>query len=255
MILVGSIPVSASVGIRTVSISTRARCRTGRQPHAQVQTTGMPACLRRNDRSVANSRGRKLYRVSFSAQERRDLKAIGHRGRLAQVLMLRSARLVDADIALGTATVERLRRVLEGPEAALSRKEQVNRRPKRGRWRRSWSRPRPRAVDAARRPSGGDRRAHFGRDGQEDAQKKEIKPWLNWCIPPHRSAQFVAADVLDIYQRDFAGDEVLVCETSRQQTKETPRPPVSRRWSTMNMSTTVRPTSSWPLRPTRTGAR
>ncbi len=57
--------------------------------------------------------------------------------------------------------------------------------------------------------------------------KKEIKPWLKhyWCIPPHRSAQFVAAmeDVLDIYQRDFVGDEVLVCmdETSRQQTKET----------------------------------
>ncbi len=91
MVLVGSIPVSASVGIRTVSISTRARCRTGRQPHAQVRTTGMSAGLRRNDRSVANSQGRKLYRVTLSAQERRDLKAIGHRGRLAQVPMLRGA--------------------------------------------------------------------------------------------------------------------------------------------------------------------
>ncbi len=57
--------------------------------------------------------------------------------------------------------------------------------------------------------------------------KKELKPWLKqyWCIPPHRSAQFVAADVLDICQRDFAGGEVLVYETSRQQTKETPGQP------------------------------
>ncbi len=46
--------------------------------------------------------------------------------------------------------------------------------------------------------------------------KKEIKPWLNWCIPPHRSAQFVAADVLDIYQRDFARDEVLRPAGSRR---------------------------------------
>ncbi len=53
--------------------------------------------------------------------------------------------------------------------------------------------------------------------------KKEIKPWLKqyWCIPPHRSAQFVVADVLDIYQRDFARDEVL--ETSRQQETRIPR--------------------------------
>ncbi len=105
----------------------------------------MLAGLRRNDRSVANSQGRKLYRVTLSAQERQDLKAIvdgtgaAWRRRRAQILMLRGARLVDADIALGigTATVERLRCVLEELDAALSRKEQVNRRPKRGRWRRS----------------------------------------------------------------------------------------------------------------------
>ncbi len=234
---------------------------------------------------MANSRGRKLYRVTLSAQERQDLKAIvdgtgaAWRRRRAQVLMLRGATaLVDADIAqglgIGTATVERLRKccVLEGLEAALSRKEQVNRRPKRldgameAKLIALFVSARglcPLDAEAACRPSGGDgdRREHFGRDGQEDAKKKEIKPWLKqyWCIPPHRSAQFVAADVLDIYQRDFAKDEVLVCmdETSRQQTKETriPRLPVSRRWSTMNMSATVRPTSSWPLRPTRTGAR
>ena len=97
---------------------------------------------------MANSQGRKLYRVTLSAQERRELKAIvdgtgaAWRRRRAQVLMLADegrdgARLVDADIAqglgIGTATVERLRKrcVLEGLDAALSRKEQVNRRPKR----------------------------------------------------------------------------------------------------------------------------
>ncbi len=54
--------------------------------------------------------------------------------------------------------------------------------------------------------------------------KKEIKPWLKqyWCIPPHRSAQFVAADVLDIYQRDFAKDEVLRPAGSRRRKPASP---------------------------------
>ncbi len=68
---------------------------------------------------MANSRGRKLYRVTLSAQERRDLKAIGHRGCLAPGTNPDAeGALVDADIALGigTATFERLRKrcVLEG---------------------------------------------------------------------------------------------------------------------------------------------
>ncbi len=123
----------------------------------------------------------------------------------------------------------RKRCVLEGLDAALSRKEQVNRRPKRldgameaklvallvparGLW--MLELLAGRLVEIVERIS---------EETVRKTLKKEIKRWLKqyWCIPPHRSAQFVAADVLDICQRDFAGDEVLVCETSRQQTKET----------------------------------
>ena len=52
----------------------------------------------------------------------------------------------------------------------------------------------------------------------------------SWCIPPSQSADFVCAmeDVLEVYQRPYEGNEVLVCmdETSKQQFKETraPRP-------------------------------
>ena len=45
-----------------------------------------------------------------------------------------------------------------------------------------------------------------------------------WCIPPKANADFVCAmeDVLEVYQRDYGEDEVLVCmdETSRQQVRE-----------------------------------
>ncbi len=49
-----------------------------------------------------------------------------------------------------------------------------------------------------------------------------------WCIPPQGSAEFVCAmeDVLEVYQRQYADNEVLVCldETSKQQVKETRQP-------------------------------
>ena len=42
----------------------------------------------------------------------------------------------------------------------------------------------------------------------------------SWCIPPDQSADFVCAmeDVLEVYQRSYDGNEVLVCmdETSKQ---------------------------------------
>ena len=59
-------------------------------------------------------------------------------------------------------------------------------------------------------------------------KKNELKPWLkqSWCIPPGQSAEFVCAmeDVLEVYQRPYDGNEVLVCmdETSKQQVKWTP---------------------------------
>ena len=47
-------------------------------------------------------------------------------------------------------------------------------------------------------------------------------------IPPQGSAEFVCAmeDVLEVYQRQYADNEVLVCldETSKQQVKETRQP-------------------------------
>ena len=54
--------------------------------------------------------------------------------------------------------------------------------------------------------------------------------YISGCIPPGQSAEFVCAmeDVLEVYQRPYDGNEVLVCmdETSKQQVKETrvPRP-------------------------------
>lgn len=60
-----------------------------------------------------------------------------------------------------------------------------------------------------------------------DLKKNQLKPWLKacWVIPPKENADFVCAmeDILDVYQRTYAEDEVLVCmdETSKQQVKET----------------------------------
>ncbi len=186
---------------------------------------------------MANSRGRKLYRVTLSAQERWDLKAIvdgtGAAWRRAQILMLRGRSACRCRHCAGHGDGRAFAQALRPGGAGRRPQPQGAGEPSAetaGRGDGSEAgrpvRPRPRAVDAeaARRPSGGNRRAHFGRNGQEDA-KKEIKPWLKqyWCIPPHRSAQFVAADVLDTYQRDFAGDEVLRPAGSRRR-----KPPVLR---------------------------
>ena len=91
----------------------------------------------------------KRYRVKLSAEERQELKTLVSRGRAAayqqthgRILLLSDeahadGAMKDEDIArvlqIGRATVERVRRrcVEEGIEAALGRKRQVNRRPKR----------------------------------------------------------------------------------------------------------------------------
>ncbi len=60
-----------------------------------------------------------------------------------------------------------------------------------------------------------------------DLKKNELKPWLKacWVIPPKENAEFVCAmeDILEVYQRIYKKDEVLVCmdETSKQHIKET----------------------------------
>ena len=89
------------------------------------------------------------YRVKLSAEERQELKTLVSRGRAAayqqthgRVLLLSDEAHADGAmkdeaiarvLQIGRATVERVRRrcVEEGIEAALGRKEQLNRRPKR----------------------------------------------------------------------------------------------------------------------------
>ena len=90
----------------------------------------------------------KKYRVKLSVEERQELKAMVTRGRAAayrqthaRILLLSDEGqgdgvMKDGDIArslpVGQATVERVRRrcVEEGVEAALGRREQLNRRQK-----------------------------------------------------------------------------------------------------------------------------
>ena len=90
----------------------------------------------------------KKYRVQLTREEQQELKALVSRGRAAayqqthaRILLLSDAgqgneAMKDAEIAralrIGCATVERVRRrcVEEGIEAALGRKQQLNRRQK-----------------------------------------------------------------------------------------------------------------------------
>ena len=90
----------------------------------------------------------KKYRVRLSEEERQELKGLVSRGRTAayrqthaRILLLSdevqgNGAMRDEDIArslqIGSATVERVRRrcVEEGIEAALGRREQLNRRQK-----------------------------------------------------------------------------------------------------------------------------
>ena len=91
-----------------------------------------------------NPNGRKFYTVTRENDERAELQSIIDGGgskvrrNRAHILLLADVSregggLRDADIAnvltVGTATVERVRKqcVLEGVEAALERKEQINR--------------------------------------------------------------------------------------------------------------------------------
>ena len=91
--------------------------------------------------------GRKLYRVRLSDEERARLASLvdgdgkAHRRRRARILLLadedqEAGGLPDHKIAsvlrVGRSTVERVRKrcVLEGLEAALERREQANRKPR-----------------------------------------------------------------------------------------------------------------------------
>ena len=205
----------------------------------------------------------KRYRIRLTTDEQQELNALVSRGRAAAykqthariLLMSDESRsdggMKDADITsalgVGQSTVERIRKrcVEEGVESALNRKKQLRRRQKRldGE-----GEARLIAMACGEPPEG---RASWTlklladqlveceivetistETVRQALKKNELKPWLkqSWCIPPGQSAEFVCAmeDVLEVYQRPYDGNEVLVCmdETSKQQVKETrvPRP-------------------------------
>ena len=205
----------------------------------------------------------KRYRIRLTTDEQQELNALVSRGRAAAykqthariLLMSDESRsdggMKDADITsalgVGQSTVERIRKrcVEEGVESALNRKKQLRRRQKRldGE-----GEARLIAMACGEPPEG---RASWTlklladqlveceivetistETVRQALKKNELKPWLkqSWCIPPGQSTEFVCAmeDVLEVYQRPYDGNEVLVCmdETSKQQVKETrvPRP-------------------------------
>ena len=207
-------------------------------------------------------KGRKRYRVRLSAEERAELsgivngKAAAHRRKHAHMLLLadedrEDGGRTDADIAsvlgVGASTVERVRKrcVEEGLEAAVERRKQVNRKPRKLD---GAGEAKLVALACSAPPEGharwtlrllGDKLVELEivdsihKETVRKARKKNnVKPWRKqcWCIPPKASAESVCAmeDVLEVYHREFDEDTVLVCmdETSKQQTKETrtPRP-------------------------------
>ncbi len=207
-------------------------------------------------------KGRKQYRVRLSAEERAELsgivngKAAAYRRKHAHILLLadedrEDGGRTDADIAsvlgVGASTVERVRKrcVEEGLEAAVERRKQVNRKPRKLD---GAGEAKLVALACSAPPEGharwtlrllGDKLVELEivdsihkETVRKALKKNDLKPWRKqcWCIPPKASAEFVCAmeDVLEVYHREFDEDTVLVCmdETSKQQTKETrtPRP-------------------------------
>ena len=206
----------------------------------------------------------KKYRVQLTEEEQQELRALVSKGRAAaykqthaRILLLSNEgrggwnpeRRGDWPVPPGRhCPVERVRRrcVEEGVEAALGRKEQLNRRQKKldGQGEAHLV-----ALACAEPPPGrvswtlkllADRLVECEivesispETVRQTLKKNELKPWLKecWCIPPQGSAEFVCAmeDVLEVYHRQYGDNEVLVCldETSKQQVKETrlPRPP------------------------------
>ena len=194
----------------------------------------------------------KKYRIELTTEEQQELKALVSKGRAAaykqthaRILLLsdearKDGGLTDEEVArsleIASATVERIRRrcVEEGIEAALGRKEQQRRRPKKLD---GAAEAHLIALACGEPPEGRARWTLRSRRRSRTVRKtlktNELKPWLKecWCIPPEGSSDFVCAmeDVLEVYHRQFGDNEVLVCldETSKQQVKETrlPRPP------------------------------
>lgn len=203
----------------------------------------------------------KLYRVKLTENERIQLKDLVFKGKAAAHKRLHAQVLLSSDetaeaggkkdkdisnhLQIGVATVERIRQrfVEQGIEAALERKVQENRRRKKlngddeafliatacteaPEGHKSWT---LRLLsDSLVENEIVETISH--ETVRQVLKKNELKPWLKscWCIPPKSNADFVCAmeDVLDVYQREYSEEEVLVCmdETSKQHTKETREP-------------------------------
>ena len=203
----------------------------------------------------------KRYVVRLSAEERRGLEAIIHKGKSSAARLLKARILLKADVseagegwsdsriveALETSVsmVYRVRRQLveEGLEAVLSRKAPA--RPSVPRIFDGEKEARLIALACSQPPEGhalepasfgeqGGRAWHCrGRQRLNDparAQKNALKPHRRkyWVIPPKASGAFVAAmeDVLSVYTRPRDPDRPLVCldETSKQLVAETRLP-------------------------------
>ena len=205
----------------------------------------------------------KKYRIRLTTDEQQELNALVSRGRAAAykqthariLLMSDESRsdggMKDADITsalgVGQSTVERIRKrcVEEGVESALNRKKQLRRRQKRldGE-----GEARLIAMACGEPPEG---RASWtlklladqlveceivetiSTETVRQALKKKRTEAVAEAelVHPARSERGVVCameDVLEVYQRPYDGNEVLVCmdETSKQQVKETrvPRP-------------------------------
>ena len=202
--------------------------------------------------------GRKVYRVTLSDEERKALQEI-QRGKgaaqerlRARILLLadedrEDGGLTDAAIAsalnVGLRTVERVRRrcVMEGVEAAVERRGQSNRKPRKLD---SQTETKLVALACSKPPEGYARWSirllqnrvveleivdNIGRETVRRSLKQDPRHWRTkcWCIPPKANAEFVCAmeDVLETYHRAFTEEEVLVCldETSKH-TKEARQP-------------------------------
>ena len=204
----------------------------------------------------------KKYRVKLSVEERQELKAMVSRGRAAayrqthaRILLLSDEAqgdgvMKDGDIAqslqVGRATVERVRRrcveegVEEGVEAALGRREQLNRRQKKldGQ-----GEARLIALACAEPPLGrvswtlkllADRLVEckivesISPETVRQTLKKRTHALAERMLVPRQRRVLAMEDVL-VYHRPY-DNEVLVCldETSKQQVSETRQPRPSR---------------------------
>ena len=212
----------------------------------------------------------KKYRVELTEEEQQELKSLVSRGRAAaykqnyaRILLLcdenqADGEMKDLDIAralkVGRATVERVRRrcVEEGLEAALERRQQLNRRRKKldgqaeahliamacsqpPEGRASWTLQlmadqmvqREIVESISRETVRRSLKKTNSSPGSKNAGASHPREAPNSCAP-----EFVCAmeDVLEVYHREYRDNEVLVCldETSKQLVGETRTPLVPR---------------------------